>query len=277
VAGPRGGRFGLAAAGGLAGFAVFGGAARPCPSPAVAAALLLALTGLFLMVFAGIWSPITGEAATAGSVLAVPASIFAAVALRGQPASLVLAGAFEVLAAVSAFAALGTLANAESGWRRTALWAAAMGVPAALSAVVAALALRAPAKGPALVALAVVVALLAWLPVILMERKRVRAELREEVLLGLLPEEDALVLQLPWKRSFEKRFGRADERREYVRSALLLAVARQQQRRRSGDAERLRQLEVLAFRTRIRRTLDARATRHERSELAELTSPPGEG
>lgn len=269
AAGPRGGRLGVAAAGGLAGFAVFGGMARPFPSPLAAAILLLVLTALFAAVFAASWSAITGDAALAGALLAVPSSLAAAVALRGQPASLVLPGALGTLAGVSVFAALGTLANAESGWRKSALWAAAVAVPVLLAAGVAALAAPA-ARRPAVGALAAAVAVLAWAPVILLERERVKNELREEVLLGFLPDEDAVVLQLPWTRASEKRFGRADERREYVRSALLLAVARRQQRRRSGDAERLRQLEVLTFRTRLRRTLDARAARYERADLAEV-------
>ena len=66
----------------------------------------------------------------------------------------------------------------------------------------------------------------------------------------------------------DPRFGRADERREYVRAALLLAVARQQQRRRSGEAIRLRQLEVLSFRTRLRRALEVRAERARRADLS---------
>ncbi len=84
-------------------------------------------------------------------------------------------------------------------------------------------------------------------------------------------------MRLPWTRGFEKRFGRTDERREYVRSALLLAAARHQQRRRTGEAVRLRQLEVLTFRTRLRRTQDARAARFDRSESGEFArdaAPP---
>ena len=79
--------------------------------------------------------------------------------------------------------------------------------------------------------------------------------------LGILPGEDLAVLVNPWRRWREPRFGRADERREYVRSALLLTVAMQQQRRRSGEANRLRQLEVLAFRTRVRRVVRGRVAR----------------
>ncbi|MEO6324119.1 MAG: hypothetical protein ABIT01_07950, partial [Thermoanaerobaculia bacterium] len=119
----------------------------------------------------------------------------------------------------------------------------------------------------------VVVALLAWLPAGLAEWQRVRRELDEEVQLGLIPLEDAEVLRVPWRRRFEPRFGRLDERREYVRSALLLAVARQQQRRRTGEAERLRQLEVIAFRTRIRRTLEARSMRFQPGSSDEIQPP----
>jgi len=55
-----------------------------------------------------------------------------------------------------------------------------------------------------------------------------------------------------------------------VRAALRLAVARNQQRRRSGEAIRLRQLEVLSFRTRMRRSLEVRAERARRASLTEL-------
>jgi hypothetical protein len=133
----------------------------------------------------------------------------------------------------------------------------------------AAAALAAPSRGraaPGLLAAGLVVSLLAWIPAVLVERHRIRRELEEEVRIGLLPAEDAAALELPWRRWSEKRFGRPDERREYVRSALLLAVAREQQRRRSGEAERLRQLEILTFRTRLRRTLEARAARHRTAD-----------
>jgi hypothetical protein len=118
-------------------------------------------------------------------------------------------------------------------------------------------------------------AFLAWAPAIVAESARVEKELAEEVHLGLLPVEDAVALRLPWTRRFEKRFGRADERHEYVRSALLLAAARHQQRRRKGEAERLRQLEVLTFRTRLRRTQDARTARFQPSESSETMRDVG--
>jgi hypothetical protein len=111
---------------------------------------------------------------------------------------------------------------------------------------------------------------LVWLPAVLSERSRVDEELVEEVGIGLIPAEDARALRFPWTRGFEKRFGRPDERREYVRSALLLAVARHQQRRRTGEAERLRQVEVLTFRTRLKRTQDARAARFRHTESGEF-------
>jgi hypothetical protein len=110
---------------------------------------------------------------------------------------------------------------------------------------------------------ALLVALVAWLPPFLLERRRVLRELSEEASLGILPVEDLAILGNPWRRSREARFGRADERDQYVRNALLLAVARQQQRRRSGEAIRLRQLEVLAFRTRVRRAVEGRSARFD--------------
>jgi hypothetical protein len=96
---------------------------------------------------------------------------------------------------------------------------------------------------------------------LLAERYRLGRILPEEIALGILPLEDLAVLRSPWRRVRERRLGRSDERREYVRSALLLTVARQQQLRRSGEASRLRHLEVLSFRTRLRRTLEARGLR----------------
>lgn len=277
IAGRRAGRAGVAAAGALAGFAVFGVAARAFPEPLAAGVLLAALTAIFGVIFSASWSPITGEAVVLTALLAIPTSLVSLLALRGQSAGLALAGAFGVLLGISLFAALGTLASAESGWRKPVLWAASIALPALLAfGLDALLAGSRVTKRPAIAAGAALAAAVVWLPVILVERARVKTELREEVLLGLLPEEDALVLRLPWTRALEKRFGRSDERREYVRSALLLAVARQQQRRRSGDAERLRQLEVITFRTRIRRTLDARASRYARSESAEMATPAAE-
>jgi hypothetical protein len=98
-----------------------------------------------------------------------------------------------------------------------------------------------------LLGLAAALTVLAWLPLFYLESRRLKRELEEEAKLGLLPAEDVKILALPWKRSREKSYGRPDER--------------QQQRRRQGEKARLRQLEVLTFRTRIRRVLEVRASR----------------
>jgi hypothetical protein len=272
VAGQRKGRVWLLLAGVCAAFAIFGVSPQPFPSPTVAALLALALLVLYLAICVPVWSPILGEAAAGGALLAVPAAVFALATHRDAPFLQAASFSAVTLAAVSLFAAEGSRANAESGWRRPALWAGAAVVPPALLAGFAAWLTAVPGRGGLLLAVALLASVLVWLPALWAERSRVKTELAEEVLLGLLPEEDAVALRFPWTRSLEKRFGRSDERREYVRSALLLAVARQQQRRRSGEAVRLRQLEVLTFRTRIRRTLDARATRMSQVESGEFSS-----
>ncbi len=269
VAGSRGGRAFLAAAGALAGFAAFGLSRQALPVPAVAGASVLLLLALIAASQVARWSPVTGDAALAAALLGVPAAAVAALALRASGPLAAFAGGAAVLGAVSFFLAAGCLAGAEPGWRRVALWAGGAAAPVLLAALGAQGLSRPDGRG-AVLAAALALALLVWLPVVLLESRRVTNELAEEVQLGLLPPEDAAALRWPWTRALEKRFGRPDERREYVRSALLLAVARQQQRRRTGEPERLRQLEVLTFRTRLRRTLEARAMRHRRSESGEF-------
>jgi hypothetical protein len=163
------------------------------------------------------------------------------------------------------------MGNAEAGWRRAATWGAALGLPPLLGAGFgAAAAAWGPGRHALLAGAALAAAILAWALPVFLEWRRAARELLEEVRLGFLPEEDAAVLRHPWRRREEARFGRADERREYVRAALLLAVARQQQRRRSGEAIRLRQLEVLSFRTRMRRALEVRAERARRDSVDAL-------
>ena len=210
------------------------------------------------------WPPIAFEAARRTLVLAVPAGAAAVFLLRSQPAGVIFAGLMASLAALSLFGAEGSRANTEAGWRRGASWAGAVALASALAALLFRWLGESPSRNVRVVAaVSAVLALLAWGPAMAAEWTRVRRELREEVRLGLMPAEDAAVLALPWRRVREPRFGRPDERREYVRSALLLAVAHRQQRSRDGEAARLRQLEVLAFRTRLRRTLEARASRAE--------------
>jgi hypothetical protein len=265
----------------LAGFAVFGARIAVLPAPAWAALLAACLVALVALGAARTWSPIAGDGLTAGALAAGGAACAAAVAgwhLPGWQAPALVA---IVLAAVSAFAAEATRASAEAGWREGAAWAGAVLAPPTLAAAFAGLFAGVPRRlEPLVVPAALAAGFLVWIPALLAERARVSRELTEEVTMGLLPGEDAVALRLPWTRGFEKRFGRPDERREYVRSALLLAVARHQQRHRSGEAERLRQLEVLTFRTRLRRTQEARASRfqvRESGEFEEAQAPEGPG
>lgn len=250
----------------LAGVAGAGAALGPAPpsphEPLGLAAGLLAATLLLAFLVAATHPPLAGEAARASLALAAGAAAATALAYldAGPGEALRVGGA--VGAGLSVFGAEGCRANAEAGWRRAVAWVAAVVLPGLVAAGLLSLGsslppdLRLAGGGVALLA-----ALVAWLPVFLLERRRVLRELAEEAGLGILPIEDLAVLGNPWRRSREARFGRADERRPYVRNALLLAVARQQQRRRSGEAIRLRQLEVLSFRTRVRRAVEARSAR----------------
>jgi hypothetical protein len=259
--------------GALAGFAVFGLQIADMPTADVTWILAAGLVALVAIGAARTWPAITGDGLATGALVAAGATFAAAVAGRHLPGWQAPALAAIVLAAVSAFAAEATRASAEAGWREWIAWTSAALVPALVAAALAGLFAGAPRRlEPLVVAAALAAAVLVWAPALLAERSRVSRELTEEVTLGLLPEEDALALRLPWTRGFEKRFGRPDERREYVKSALLLAVARHQQRYRTGEAERLRQLEVLTFRTRLRRTQDARTARFRRRESGEYSA-----
>ncbi len=263
------------AMGALAGFAVFGWRAHSMPFAGGAALQAACLVALGATGAARAWPPITGDGLSAGTLAATGAACAAAVSGRHLPGWQEPALVAIVLVVVSAFAAEATRASAEAGWREWIAWTSALLLPVLLAAALAGLFSGVPRRfQPLAVAGMLVVAVLVWAPAVLAERARVSRELAEEVTLGLLPEEDAVALRLPWTRGFEKRFGRPDERREYVRSALLLAVARHQQRHRTGEAERLRQLEVLTFRTRLRRMQDARASRFDRREPGEFGEAP---
>ena len=272
VAGTRGGRA-LPAAGALAGFAAFGLSAPPEPAPVAAGGAILLLLGLLAASQVSRLSPVTEEAAAGVALFGFPAAAVAAVAMRAAGPWGALAAAASVLASVSLLGAGGALASAEPGARRVACWAGAVVLPAGLASLAAAEMGTSGRRG-AVLAASVGLALVVWLPVVVLESRRVSAELAEEVRLGFLPAGDAEALRWPWTRALERRFGRPDERREYVRSALQLAIARDQQRRRSGEPERLRQLEILTFRTRLRRTLEARAARDGRAESEEMPALP---
>ena len=249
---------------GLAGAAAaLGAAPRPLPDPVTLGAGLLVAALLLAFFGSDRHSPLTAEAARATAALATGAGVVAGLAFRRAGLDAALLGASAVAAALSVYGAEGCRANAEAGWRRGVSWASSIALPGLVGGGLLALGGTLPPHlglvGPAAGALAVLVA---WVPSVLLEHRRVLRELSEEVRLGILPEVDLAVLVNPWRRWREPRFGRADERREYVRSALLLAVARQQQRRRTGEANRLRQLEVLAFRTRVRRVVEGRVARY---------------
>ena len=271
--GRAGERVSVAIAGLLAGFAAFGWGPHTVPGPLAAGLSALVLTVLATAAFLPRRLPITGDGALTAALFGPPAAAVAAIAFRGGGALAGLAGAAVVLSAVSLFSAESVRAAAGAGGRRTVHFVTAHLLPVALAAAASAWAGPSPHRHMAPVVLAVGVGVLAWVPAIFAERGCIRRELDAEVRLGFLPAEDAQALELPWRRTFEKRFGRPDERREYVRSALLLAVARSQQRGLTGEAERLRQLEVLTFRTRLRRTLEARAMRQRRFDSAEFPLP----
>lgn len=263
----------LALLGLLVSAAAFGWTPRGEPSPGRVASAVVVLTGSAALTLAATWPPLVGEAARCALWLAIPVVAVGAVTRPGGPFPGVATEALVLLAALALFAADGSRANAEAGARRALLWTGAAILPAALAGGLTAASPWLHRQGRWLPpSIAALLAVLAFVPAILGELWRVRRELAEEVRLGLLPEADAAILGSPWRRRREKSFGRSDERREYVRSALLLAVARQQQRRRTGQAERLRQLEVLTFRTRIRRLLEARRTRMAVAEGSGLDS-----
>ena len=232
--------------------------ASPVLSGALALGLLVALAAV---AWRG-WPAIVSEAARRALLMGFPLACSVVALTRSQPLAARVAVASAWLAGLSLFSAEGCRANADAGWRRGAGWAGAVLVPPLVVAGLLWWLAASPPRDHRLVTAAgVAVTLLAWAPAMVAESYRVREELSEEVRLGLMPPDDARVLAYPWLRLREPRFGQRDERREYVRSALLLAVAHRQQTRRAGEAARLRQLEVIAFRTRLRRTQEVRAGR----------------
>jgi hypothetical protein len=261
--GHRGPRAALPVAGFLAGVALCGLGPARFPGTDGFALLSTALALFVALLFWPVWPPVVTDAAETAMLFGLPVLAWTAFVLRGRPAAEV-AEAVGIAAAVLAIVcAAGAQASSEASWRRGAMWAIAVLSAAAAGAGLGEATQNVPARLRPLLALgAILLALLAFAPAYFLEGRRVLRELGEESRLGLLPAEDVDVLARPWRRAKEPRFGRKDERKTYVKSALLLAAALQQQRRRSGDAERLRQLEVLTFRTRVRRTLAARAERN---------------
>jgi hypothetical protein len=245
---------------GLAAAAVAGGTGQPGSVWAVTWELLFfALASLVFL--RPHWSPIASEALLSTSLLALGGAAFYFFRMQGVPwlerSALTAVIAFGIVL----FGVHASWAVSEAGFRRVIGWVWAVVAPPAVGAGTVLLVERHVLHPAVLLGLAAALTVLAWLPLFYLESRRLKRELEEEAKLGLLPAEDVKILALPWKRSREKSYGRPDERREFVRSALMLAVARQQQRRRQGEKARLRQLEVLTFRTRIRRVLEVRASR----------------
>jgi len=275
LAGRAGDRLAAGLAGALAAFAALGAGRTTFPGPAEAAAVAGGIALLLALGERREMPSITEEAARLASFSAAGAAAVALASGRRLPGAEPLALAALVFAAVSASGAESCRAGGEAGWREGLARGLGVLVPSALGAGLSAVVAASSGRNDAWAILGgIAAALLVWTPAVLAESARVRRELAEEVELGLLPGEDAVALRLPWTRGLEKRFGRRDERREYVRSALLLAAARHQQRHRTGEAVRLRQLEVLTFRTRLRRTQEARAARFGRSESGEYAAEP---
>jgi hypothetical protein len=262
-----------AALGALAAFAVLGPTRAAAPSPAEAAVLSGVLALLLAAATQRTFPSISEDGAVAAALMAAGAAAVSLVSARRLSFGAAAVLAVLSILTVSSAAAEACRAGGEAGWREGLARALGVAVPAALGGGLSAAVDAAGRGAPWILVSGLVAAVLVWAPTVLAESARVKAELDEEVRLGLLPPEDADALRFPWTRGLEKRFGRADERREYVRSALLLAAARHQQRHRTGEAVRLRQLEVLTFRTRLRRTQDARAARFDRGESGEFGRP----
>jgi hypothetical protein len=82
-------------------------------------------------------------------------------------------------------------------------------------------------------------------------RRLIGAELPSEVALGILTERDLHALR-SWKRFRGGWLAGSRERRAYCRIAGRLARAKATQRRGTGEAGRLLQVQVLTLRTRLR-------------------------
>lgn len=265
------GAIGRGSAAVLLGVAALGVFPVPWPGPPAAGSCALVFSLLFAAGAALSVPVVASEALAAFVPFALAPAALAAVLVSGEGPVCAGLAATTALLSVSLLVASASAANAEAGWRKLALIGAGVVLASAGPSAVAAMRLTlGPGRRPYVVAGALAAALLPWGILVSLESRRVHRELSEEVSLGLLPGGDPAILASPWRRSREGRFGRRDERREYVRSALFLAVARGQQRRRSGEAERLRQLEILAFRTRLKRAVDARREREEREAAAPL-------
>lgn len=273
--------------------ALSGLAPLPLPTAGALAGATLGLAGAAAL-FDRL-SPVVTEALRTALRLALAAALLgiAAVAVPAAKGGLfagstpaAVAGAAVVLAAVGsaaagaalALVAAGAVASAEAGWRRPALWGGGVALAAAVpGAAFAVLPRVLVPQRPLAAAAPLLFGLLCWILPYVLESRRARWELGAEAGLGILPPGDPLILAAPWRRARERSFGRPDERREYVRCALLLAVARAQQRRRTGEAERIRQLEILAHRTRVRRAVEVRREKDARTAAAVLEAgEPGE-
>ncbi|MEO7921898.1 MAG: hypothetical protein ABIT01_20725, partial [Thermoanaerobaculia bacterium] len=123
------GRLAILCSGAFAALALFGVSAQAFPSPGQAATLVTLLTLFHGLSYMTTWSPVVSEAAVSGALLALPAAVSAAGALRHEPRWLVFSGVAGVLAALSLFSAEASRANSEAGWRRGVMWPAAVVLP----------------------------------------------------------------------------------------------------------------------------------------------------
>lgn len=100
----------------------------------------------------------------------------------------------------------------------------------------------------------------------------VRAELRNEAVLGVIDEEDVRATAHPLLRLGRAGWHNAGAHREFVRLANTIALRKRQQRRRSEEVARLYQLEVIKLRmelqqmTRIDRAMRAQSLQELKTE-----------
>jgi len=131
--------------------------------------------------------------------------------------------AFLVILAIFVFGAHASWANSEAGVRRELGWAwAVLSLPS--FSELGSLSREMPHNGILVLVLGLLCAA-SWVPLYLLESRRIKKELEGEVALGFLPASDCRYPFCTLRRAREKSYGRKDERREFVRSALLLSVA----------------------------------------------------
>ena len=175
-------RAGAAALGALAAFAVLGPARATLPEVAECAALAGGLALLLALGTQRDFPSITEEAARTAALTAAGAAGVALVAGRRLAGGGAFVLAVLAFLAVSAGAAEACRAGGEAGWREGLARALGVAVPAALGAgLSAALASAGRAQAVWILLGGVAAGLLVWVPAVLAESSRVKAELSEEV------------------------------------------------------------------------------------------------